>query len=368
MKKNKLLILSILLIPLVFSLCKKDNGTLPTITTTAEYDDTPYELFIGGFPPPQFNDNPPTIEGVKLGRMLFYEKELSKDNSISCASCHLQKHAFTDPNTFSEGVDGSLGKRQAMSVFNTAWHRNEFFWDGRAHLLRDQSLMPIEDELEMKETLPNVIEKLTEREEYRLQFIRAFGDNEITAERMSLAMEQFMNTIVSNRSKYDQFLAGEISLTASEERGRDLFFTEYNPGFPDESGADCAHCHGGANFDNGQYMNNGLDVEADQDDIGREEVTGNAADRAKFKVTSLRNIEVTPPYMHDGRFATLEEVIDHYSDGIKISPTVNPALEYTTYTGLMLTEQDKADLIAFLKTLTDQELLTDERFSDPFAE
>ncbi len=356
------------MIPLVFSLCKKDTGTLPSITQIAEYDDTPYELFIGGFPPPQFNDNPPTIEGVKLGRMLFYEKELSKDNSISCASCHLQEHAFTDPNTFSEGVDGSLGKRQAMSVFNTAWHTNEFFWDGRAHLLRDQSLKPIEDELEMKESLPNVIDKLTQREEYRLQFIRAFGDNEITAERMSLAMEQFMNTIVSNRSNYDRFLAGEVSLTASEERGRQLYFAEYNPGFPEQSGADCAHCHGGANFDNNQYMNNGLDVEADQDDLGREEATGNASDRAKFKVPSLRNIEVTAPYMHDGRFTTLEEVIGHYNDGIKISPTLDPALEYTTYTGLMLTDQDKADLIAFLKTLTDQELLTDERYSDPFAE
>lgn len=367
MKTNKkLLILMAMMTPLIFSLCKKDPQGLPSITLTATFDDTPYTLSIESFPEPDFGDNPLTVEGVALGRMLFYEKELSKDNSISCASCHLQEHAFTDPNTLSEGVDGTLGKRQAMTVFNTAWHTNEFFWDGRAHLLRDQSLKPIEDELEMKEQLPNVIEKLSARAEYANQFIRAFGDVEITPERMSLAMEQFMNSIVSNQSKYDQSLAGSQTLSASEERGRVLFFAEYNPGFPETSGADCAHCHGGNNFDNNQYMNNGLDVAQDQEDLGREMVTQNASDRAKFKVPSIRNVEVTAPYMHDGRFTTLEEVVDHYDHDLRISPTLDPALEYTTYSGLMLTDQDKLDLIAFLKTLTDQELLSDQRYADPF--
>ena len=329
-------------------------------------DNTPYELAIGGFPTPDFNGNPLTVEGVKLGRMLFYEKMLSKDNSISCGSCHLQEKGFSDPDQFSEGVEGSLGKRQAMSVFNTAWHTNEFFWDGRSHLLRDQSLKPIEDELEMNETLENVVEKLSQEDAYRGQFIKVFGDQQITSERMSLALEQFMNSIVSNQSKYDMFQTGTVNLTESEERGRELFFAEYNPSFPETSGADCAHCHGGNNFSNNRYMNNGLDEEADQDDVGRQEVTGDARDKAKFKVTSLRNIELTAPYMHDGRFTTLEQVVDHYNDGIKLSPTLDPALEYTTQTGLMLTDQDKADLVAFLKTLTDETLAIDERYSDPY--
>lgn len=367
MKPNKkLLTLTALMVPLVFSLCKKEPGGMPSASIDAVYDDTPYELAYGSFAAPDFKDNPLSVEGVKLGRMLFYEKALSRDNSISCASCHLQENAFTDPNVLSEGVDGTLGKRQAMTIFNTAWHTNEFFWDGRAHLLRDQSLKPIEDELEMKEKLPRVIDKLNDRPEYLAQFTRVFGDELITPERMSLAMEQFMNSIVSNQSKYDQYLAGTASLSASEERGRELFFAEYNPGFPETSGADCAHCHGGNNFDNNQYMNNGLDEAEDQEDRGREMVTNDANDRAKFKVPSLRNVEVTAPYMHDGRFETLEEVIDHYDHGIRSSPTLDPALEYTTSTGLMLTDQDKEDLIAFLKSLTDDKLLTDPRYSDPF--
>jgi len=226
--------------------------------------------------------------------------------------------------------------------------------------------MPIQDELEMKETLENVISKLSATTTYPAQFIRAFGDAEITSERMSLAMEQFMNSIISNQSKYDKFLDGQATLTESEERGRVLFSAEYNPGFPEISGADCAHCHGGNNFDNNRYMNNGLDADGDQDDIGREAVTGEPRDRAKFKVPSLRNIELTAPYMHDGRFQTLEEVIDHYDHGIVISETVDPALVYSAQTGLQLTEQDKINLINFLKTLTDEEMIADKRFSDPF--
>ncbi|GAB5539619.1 MAG: cytochrome c peroxidase [Salibacteraceae bacterium] len=347
------------------SQCKKDPA--PTsIEPLPEFDETPYDLDYTGFTAPDFDDNPLTVEGVALGRMLFYEKKLSRDNSISCASCHRQEFGFSDPDRFSIGVDGSLGLRQAMSVFNTAWHKNEFFWDGRAHLLRDQALMPIEDQLEMKETLDNVILKLGKGKEYNYQFYRAFGDTNITTERIALALEQFMNSIVSNRSKYDDYLAGNAELTESEERGRQLYFAEYNPGFPETSGADCAHCHGGNNFDNQQYVNNGLDIEADQDDLGRELTTGDPQDRAKFKIPSLRNIAVTAPYMHDGRFTTLEQVIDHYDHGVKISPTLDPALEYTTYTGLMLTDQDKADLIAFLNTLTDEQLATDKRYSDPF--
>ncbi|HAQ70562.1 c-type cytochrome [Salibacteraceae bacterium] len=366
MKLKKSVVLIALLTPLVFSLCKREPEIAINMSNNAAYDDTPYDLDYGRFAEPDMGDNALTIEGVKLGRLLFYETLLSKDNSISCGSCHIQEKGFSDPNRLSEGVDGSLGKRQAMPVFNMLWHTNEFFWDGRAHLLRDQSLMPIQDDLEMKETLENVVAKLNATNTYPAQFLRAFGDEEITAERMSLAMEQFMNSIISNQSKYDKYLDGQASLTDSEERGRILFSAEYNPGFPNLSGADCAHCHGGNNFDNNRYMNNGLDSEPNQTDIGREAVTEDPKDRAAFKVPSLRNIELTAPYMHDGRFTTLEEVVDHYDHGIVISGSVDPALAFSTQTGLQLSDQDKIDLISFLKTLTDEEMIADERFSDPF--
>ncbi len=350
---------------LLLTYCKKDPEPVQAKEEVV-YDQSLYDFQPGRFPMPDFKDNLPTNEGVKLGRMLFYEKALSNDGTQSCASCHLQSHGFTDTARFSIGVEGQQGKRQAMSVFNTAWHRNEFFWDGRAHLLRDQSLMPIQDPLEMNETLENVVAKLSAKEMYKDQFYRAFGSEEVTAEKISLAMEQFMNTIVSNQSKYDKYLAGEVTLNPSEERGRKLFFLEYNEFLPTESGADCAHCHSGFNFTNDRYMNNGLDAEGNAKDVGREEASSNAADRAKFKVPSLRNIALTAPYMHDGRFNTLEEVLEHYNNGIKTSASLDPALVATQNTGLRLTAENKADLIAFLKTLTDETLATDERFSDPF--
>ena len=218
----------------------------------------------------------------------------------------------------------------------------------------------------MNETLENVVAKLSAKKEYRDQFKRAFGSEEITSEKMSLAMEQFMNTIVSNQSKYDKYLAGQATLTTSEERGRKLFFLEFNEFLPNQSGADCAHCHSGFNFSNNLYMNNGLDADGQFKDEGRQKATENANDKGKFKVTSLRNIALTAPYMHDGRFKTLDEVLEHYNNGIKKSSTLDPALEATTNTGLRLTAQNKADIIAFLNTLTDNSITTDERFSDPF--
>ena len=344
--------------------CDKDKDDP---TKEIMLDDTPYTLVYGDLPAPDLpSDNLLTNQKVELGRMLFYETMLSKDGTQSCASCHRQPDGFSDTTKFSIGVEGLPGKRQAMPVFNMAWHSNEFFWDGRAHLLRDQALKPIQDPLEMNETLENVIQKLSASQMYKDQFKRAYGSEEVTEEKMALAMEQFMLSITSYRSKYDKWLAGEVQLTESEERGRLLFETEYNPFFPDLSGADCAHCHGGANFENDQYMNNGLDTDAQFTDIGREAVTMDASDRAKFKVPSLRNVAVTPPYMHDGRFQTLEEVIDHYNAGIQESSTVDPAILTTKETGLQLTQQDKEDLINFLKTLTDPAFLNEEAYKSPF--
>ncbi len=253
-----------------------------------------------------------------------------------------------------------------MAIFNMAWNSNEFFWDGRAHLLRDQALKPIQDELEMDETLENVIKKLDASEMYKDQFSRAFGSEEINENNIALAIEQFMLSIVSYNSKFDKWQAGKVELSQSEERGRKLFFTEYNPFFPEQSGADCQHCHGGANFENDQYMNNGLDIDADILDIGREMVTMNPMDRGKFKVPSLRNIELTPPYMHDGRFKTLEEVVGHYNAGIQLSNTADVTVLNTKETGLFLDEQDKVDLVNFLKTLTDPTFVKDTRYKSPF--
>ena len=333
----------------------------------AVFDDTPYIVDIGHLPMPEWPaDNPLTVEGVKLGKMLFFDPLLSKDGSQACASCHRQPDGFSDSLQFSIGVEGLPGKRQAMPIFNMAWHKNEFFWDGRAEKLRDQAILPIQDPLEMNETLDNVLAKLSSEKEYRSQFIRAFGDETVSEDRVALALEQFMLSIVSHDSKYDRWLKGEVQLTESEERGRVLFETEYNPFFPDQSGADCAHCHGGLNFENDLYMNNGLDTDADITDIGREEVTMNPRDRGKFKVPSLRNIAVTFPYMHDGRFATLEEVIDHYNEGIKESRTADPTVLNTKDTGLFLDDQDKQDLINFMHTLTDYTFLNNPEYADPF--
>lgn len=341
--------------------CGPDEG--PRV----ELDPTLYTFNFGQFPNPNLPaDNIPTNAGVRLGRMLFYEKALSKDGTMSCADCHKQQDMFSDIRQFSVGVEQLPGKRQAMSIFNLAWHKNGMFWDGRSPRVRDQALKPIQDPLEMNETLENAVAKLQADQKYRDQFIRAFGEETITAERMGLAIEQFEFTMISNDSKFDQSQAGQITLTASEERGRVLFFTEFDP-FIGQKGGECFHCHGGFNFTNDAFMNNGLDEENGFTDQGRFAVTDNPADMARFKVPSLRNIALTPPYMHDGRFSTLEQVLDHYDTGVKSSSTTDELLfRNIEPDGLQLTVQEKSDIIAFLKTLTDERFLEDEQFSSPF--
>ena len=358
----KKIIITLLAIAAIISACNQDPDTDPVV-----YDDTPYTLDYGTFPPPSSPvASMLTAQKIVLGRVLFYEKKLSSNLTQACADCHLQEHAFTDTARFSVGAEGDVGDRQAMAIFNMAWHSNGFFWDGRSPELHDQATQPIQNPVEMNESISGVVAKLSEEQSYQDQFIRAFGDDEITEAKIGEAMEQFMFTFISNDSKFDKYLAGAETLTPSEERGRQLFFTEYNEFFPNESGADCAHCHGGINFENDQYMNNGLDTEANFDDLGQFMATNNSMDRAKFKVTSLRNIDLTPPYMHDGRFQTLEEVVEHYNTGIEQSSTLDLALNATTATGLMLDNQDKADLVAFLKTLTDETYLSNPNFTSPF--
>ena len=350
-------IITLLLIGQVLLSCRTSNDHIP--------DDT-YILKHNGLPEPNLpGDNVLTKSGIALGRQLFYDTRLSKDETMSCASCHVQEHAFSDTNQFSVGVKGLPGGRQAMAVFNMAWNTNGFFWDGRAETLRQQALMPIQDHLEMNISISEVIERLAKDNNYVKQFGDVFENAKVDSVNLALALEQFMFSIVSNSSRYDLMKAGKITFTPSEQRGMDMFFGSFNPDNPNISGAECSACHGGPNFENDSYMNNGLDTDIEQTDLGRQNVYDIPTLRAKFKVPSLRNIALTPPYMHDGRFKTLEEVIEHYDHGIKYSSTVNPTLMSIQNIGLQLSEDDKADLLAFLHSLTDYELVNKEEYSDP---
>jgi len=304
-----------------------------------------------GFGPPDLpRDNPLTVEGVALGEKLFFEKQLSANNSQSCSDCHRPDAAFSDPgNAYSKGVDNIPGKRNAMPLFNLAW-MNSMTWDGKRTLIRDQALAPIQDELEMHQSLAASVEKLQATRAYPGLFAKAFGSPGINAERLGLALEQFLLTLISGDSKFDRAMREEGKLTDQEQRGLDLFVLEFDPA-RGQFGADCFHCHGNELFTNNQFKNNGLDsIFADP---GRQSATGRTTDAGKFKVPSLRNVELTGPYMHDGRFATLEEVIDHYADGVKPSESLDPNISKHPEGGLALTCDDRKALVAFLKTLTD---------------
>jgi len=295
-------------------------------------------------------DNPPSPAGVALGKKLFHDKRLSRNNAISCASCHSAEYAMSDPRQFSIGENGQVGTRNAMPLFNLAW-KPSFFWDGRATTLRQQVLMPITDHLEMNTTLPEVIDQLGD---LKKDFAKAFGDEAITSDRMALALEQFLLTLISADSPMDHTLTKNHTLTEPESRGMTLFFTESDPG-RGIKGADCFHCHGGANFTNNTFLNNGLDTIETLIDKGRERVNGQSADRGKFMTPSLRNVALTAPYMHDGRFATLEEVVAHYNQAIKRSETLDPNLaKHLRSGGLNLSTEDQAALVSFLKALTDE--------------
>lgn len=299
-------------------------------------------------------DNPLTVEGVELGRRLFHDRQLSRENVQSCATCHDPNKSFTDGRKQSVGAGGEPGRRNAMPLVNLAW-MNQFFWDGRAKSLREQVLLPIQDAHEMNEKLERVVAKLRNDADYPPRFKEAFGDPDITSSRIALALEQFLLTLISQDSKFDRAARKLTQLSPQEQRGLELFITENDPrrGL---RGADCFHCHGGNLFSNHQFMNNGL--EERPSDLGRMEVTGREEDRGKFKVPTLRNVALTAPYMHDGRFATLEEVVDHYNGKLHRSPTLDPNLAKHPESGLGLSTEDKASLVAFLKTLTDEHFVS----------
>jgi cytochrome c peroxidase len=305
------------------------------------------------FPMPDLpRDNPLIEERVTLGEKLFHEKLLSRDGSISCASCHHADAAFTDRLPVSIGIEGRRGDRNAMPLFNLAWKR-EFFWDGRARSLREQVLMPVGDHREMDESPDRVCEKLTASPDYPSLFRAGFGSPGITPEKIALALEQYLLTLSARDSRFDRAMSGKAALSDEEKRGFELFMTEFDPR-TGQRGADCFHCHGGALFSDHQFHNNGLDGEAP----GRAQVTGLPGDQRKFATPSLRNVALTAPYMHDGRFATLEEVVEHYSTGIHRSDTLDPNLAKHPQAGLHLEAADKSALVAFLKTLTDEKTAT----------
>lgn len=314
------------------------------------------------FPVPELPaDNPLTEEGVELGRHLFYEVRLSGDNTLACAGCHLQDQGFSDFNATSVGIDGISGTKNAMAIFNLAWQEH-FFWDGRSPSLEHQAALPVEDPIEMHTTWPEALAKLEQDSLYQALFTAAFGPNSITRENATKAIAQFERILVSADSKFDAWQRGDYQFTQEEALGYNIFNSERG---------DCFHCHGDINTGNTfgafgtlQFTNNGLDSNLIPGS-GREGVTGDSLDRAKFKIPSLRNVEYTFPYMHDGRFQTLFDVVEFYNTGGFPSYTIDPNMK-AAGVGRNWTPAEKAALIAFMRTLSDPNFVTNPAFSDPF--
>lgn len=338
MKKNKFYILiGCVLIGTLFL-------SFRMVTSTPLYFDIPK-----GWPTPtyDFSKNPLTEEGFQLGRKLFYDPIISRDSTISCASCHLQATGFTHvDHDLSHGIDGRIGTRNSLTLMNLAWSKN-FMWDGGVNHLDVQPLGPITSPDEMDETLANVVIKLASDPKYRAMFEKAFGSKKITGQRTLKALSQFLLMLKTSNSKYDKVLQKEAVFTESEQNGYELFKKH------------CASCHTEPLFTNGGFENNGLTLDPDLKDIGRMKITRNPNDSLKFKVPTLRNIQFTFPYMHDGRFKTLTEVVKHYNSSGSKSATM-----YKKLTRAMnLTDDERVDLVAFLKTLSDKGFLFDPKFS-----
>jgi cytochrome c peroxidase len=316
---------------------------------------TPYTYVAPEGFPPFFDpaDNPTTLEGIALGRKLFYDPILSGDNTQACADCHRQENAFTDPRPFSIGIDGIAGHRNSMSLINIAF-QHRLFWDGRAHGLEEQALFPIKDPIEMHESLPNAVSEIQALPEYREMFWSAFGTRNVDSILIAKALAQFERTLNSVNSRYDRWKLGLENLEKSEISGMNLFM--------DPATGGCAQCHSfGALFSDYLFRNNGKDSIVT--DLGRFAFSGLPQDIGAVKTPSMRNVEYTAPYMLDGRFATLEEVLEFYNTGFKLGPSTDPFM-FTLVKG-RLSEQDKSDIIAFLKTLSEPEILTNPAFSKP---
>lgn len=314
-------------------------------------------------------DNAVTDWGATLGRVLFYDKKLSINNSISCASCHAQANGFSDTAVLSKGFAGGLTGRHSMSLINAKYYPNgRFFWDERATTLEQQVLTPVQDAVEMGMRLDTLNNRLQKTTHYPYLFNKAFGSETITSDRIAKAMAQFIRSMISYQSKFDAgraavtpgqdpVLTTYSNFTAQENEGKQLFFSGTTT---------CNTCHGTETFTAPADRNNGL--ENPSVDRGKGGVTNIPVQIGNFKVPSLKNIALTAPYMHDGRFKTLEEVVEHYNSGIKPNPNLAPQLKNNDGTPkrMNLTTQQKNSLVAFLKTLTDNVITTDTKFSNPF--
>lgn len=305
-----------------------------------------------GFPPMRIPPgNPLTKAGVALGRKLFFDPILSKDSSIACSSCHQPELAFTDGKALSTGAEGRMGKRSAMPLLNVGFYAKGLFWDGRVATLEEQSLHPVRDTLEMRHSWPILLQKLQAHGEYPSLFRQAFGiknHKEMDSTLVGKALAQYERTLISADTKFDRVMREEAQFTPQEKRGWAIFF-DASPAVPT---SECNHCHVDPLFSTLNFENNGLVATLSLDDYpdkGRGAITGNRNDNGLFRVPTLRNLKYTAPYMHDGRFKTLDEVLDHYASGghpgLNVSPNVRK---------LKLNKQDRADLIAFLNTLNDE--------------
>ncbi|WP_432412598.1 cytochrome-c peroxidase [Rasiella sp. SM2506] len=354
---KKLGIFSSLLAVFFFISCKdSDDGV--------QYSATPAPLevpaiFNGQILPPVIPDNnPQTVEGIALGKKLFFDTRLSADNTIACASCHIPQQGFSDARQFSIGITGEQGFRNSMPLQNLAFNYGEKFnWDGSANSLENQMLGPVTNPIEMANTWPNVANTLQSSSEYPTLFGDAFGTQTIDSTLVTMAISQFVRTFVSANSRFDQAQLGSIELTPQEQNGLNVFL--------DESRGDCFHCHGlPANplWTDNAFHNNGLDSEFD--DLGLGNISGDPREFGLFRSPSLRNLKFTAPYMHDGRFATLEEVINHYSEGLVFSETIDPLMKTISQGGVQLTDEDKADLKAFLLSLSDDSFINNPDFKE----
>ncbi|MEN9569265.1 MAG: hypothetical protein RL172_496 [Bacteroidota bacterium] len=322
----------------------------------AAFKPTPKKLIIPkGWPKPTrniFANNPLTEEGIALGKKLFYDGRLSRDGNFACASCHQQFAAFANyDHDLSHGFNNHFTKRNAPALFNLAW-MNEMHWDGGINHIEVQPLAPITDTTEMAETLENILKKLQPDTAYQRLFTAAFGSRLINSQRMLKALAQFTGSIQSFNSKYDKVKRGAASFNTSEAFGYKVFKSK------------CNNCHAEPLFTTNRFANNGLTINYKNPDAGRVKITGNPADSFLFKIPSLRNISITLPYMHDGRFYTLTQVIEHYRNKMdNKQPTVDSLLRQK----ISISNQEKVDLLSFLFTLTDEEMLNSKLYSDPAA-
>jgi cytochrome c peroxidase len=326
-------------------------------TISEEYVDVPIDFKVpSNFPPSTFNfqNNPITEKGFELGKKLFYEGRLASDGVVSCGFCHEQAAAFTHHgHTFSHGVDNAIGVRNTPSIQNLAF-QTSYMWDGAVTHLDLQAILPFTNPIEMNGNFENSIAMMKADPNYQKLFKIAFKDGQINSENMLKALGQFMAMVTSSNSRFDKYRRNEAggTLTQDELEGYTIFNQK------------CASCHATDLFSDNSFRNNGLTVNPSLNDVGRFRVTELPQDLHKFKVPSLRNIEKTAPYMHDGRFYTLDAVLDHYSSGVINSATLDPSLNNNGVFGIPLTSTEKAKIITFLKTLTDNQYLTDKRFSE----